>query len=240
VKKANLVTGANQQPLQPRNANQVQQNYAYGHMNHVAVEDAQQAPDVVFSMFLANSNPTAVLFYFGASHSFISSIFVANHKLPIATMNHTKLVSSPGGEMKTRRICPAVSVSIRGLDFLSNLIILGSPGIDIILGMDWLKKYNGVIHCVSHAVQLTGANGTKVELVATPSTRMPVSLNTMKAILMEEIRVVRDFPYVFPEDLPGMPSDPDIEFIIDLVPGTAPISKRPYQMPVNELAKLKK
>jgi hypothetical protein len=89
--------------------------------------------------------------------------------------------------MKTRRICPAVSVSIRGVDFLSNLIILGSPGIDIIPGMDWLKNYNGVIHCARRAVQLTGANGSKVEFVATPSTRTLVSLNAMKAIPMEEL-----------------------------------------------------
>jgi hypothetical protein len=53
----NPITGANQQPLQPRNANQVQQNYAYGHVNYVAAENAQQAPDIVFDMFLANSYP---------------------------------------------------------------------------------------------------------------------------------------------------------------------------------------
>jgi hypothetical protein len=123
---------------------------------------------------------------------------------------------------------------------LSSLIVLDSPGIDIILGMDWLKKYDGVIHCMKRAVQLVGANGTKVEFVAAPSTRMAVSLNAMKAILMEEIRVVHDFLDVFPEDLPGLPLDRDIEFIIDLVPGTAPISKRPYQMLANELAELTK
>jgi hypothetical protein len=111
---------------------------------------------------------------------------------------------------------------------LSNLIILGSPGIYIILGMDWLKKYNGVTHCANHAVQLTSANETKVAFVAVPSTRTSFSLNTMKAIPMEEIRVVGDFPDVFLEDLPNMPADRDIEFIIDLVPGTTPISKRPY------------
>jgi hypothetical protein len=101
VKKTNLVTGANHQPLQPRNANQGQQNYAYGRVNHVAVEDAQQALDVAFGMFLANSNHAIVLFDSGASHSFISSRFVAIHNLPIATMKHTMLVSSLGGEMKT-------------------------------------------------------------------------------------------------------------------------------------------
>ena len=57
---------------------------------------------------------------------------------------------------------------------------------------------------------------------------------------MEEIRVVREYPDVFPDDLPGMPPDRDIEFIIDLVPGTSPISKRPYRMPTNELVELKK
>jgi hypothetical protein len=57
---------------------------------------------------------------------------------------------------------------------------------------------------------------------------MAVSLNATKAIPMEEIRVARDFLDVFPEDLPGMPLDSDIEFIIDPVPGTTPISKRPY------------
>jgi hypothetical protein len=106
--------------------------------------------------------------------------------------------------------------------------------------MDWLKKYDGVIHCVKHAVQLVSANGTKVEFIAAPSTRMAVSLNATKAIPMEEIKVVHDFPNVFPEDLPGMPLDHDIEFIIDLVPGTTPISKRPNRMPANELEELKK
>jgi hypothetical protein len=93
---------------------------------------------------------------------------------------------------------------------LSNLIVLDSLGIDIILGMDCLKKYDGVIHCVKRTVHLVGANETKVEFVAAPSTQMTVSLNATKAIPMEEIRVVHDFPDLFPEDLPCMPLDRDI------------------------------
>ena len=57
---------------------------------------------------------------------------------------------------------------------------------------------------------------------------------------VEKIPVVRDYPYVFPDELPGMPPDRDIEFAIELQPGTAPISKRPYGMPPAELAELKK
>jgi hypothetical protein len=99
-------------------------------------EEAQQAPDVVLGMFLASSHPATILFDSRASHSFISSSFVAKHGLPIATMKHTMLVRSPEGEMRTKHICPAVSISIRGVDFPSNLILLDSKGIDIILGMD--------------------------------------------------------------------------------------------------------
>jgi hypothetical protein len=57
---------------------------------------------------------------------------------------------------------------------------------------------------------------------------------------VEKIPVIRDYPDVFPEELPGMPPDRDIEFAIELQPGTAPISKRPYRMPPVELAELKK
>ena len=62
----------------------------------------------------------------------------------------------------------------------------------------------------------------------------------MEGTTLEDIRIVNEYPDVFPEELPGMPPDRDIEFIIELLPGTAPIAKRPYRMGVNELAELKK
>jgi hypothetical protein len=58
--------------------------------------------------------------------------------------------------------------------------------------------------------------------------------------LGDNIRAVRDFSDVFPEELPGMPPYREVEFVIDLLPGTAPISKRPYRMSVEELKELKK
>jgi hypothetical protein len=129
-------------------------------------DEAQQAQHVVLGMFLACSHPATILFDSGASHSFITSSFVGKHILPIANMKHTMLVSSPGGEMRTKLICPAVSISIRGVDFPSNLILLDSKGIDIILGMDWLSKYDRVIQCAKKAVRLTKEDGTTVEFVA--------------------------------------------------------------------------
>jgi hypothetical protein len=56
---------------------------------------------------------------------------------------------------------------------------------------------------------------------------------------LEDIPVVCEYLDVFPDDLPGMPPDRDIDFVIELQPGTTPISKRPYRMPPHELAELK-
>jgi hypothetical protein len=173
-------------------------------------------------MFLASSHPATILFDFEASHSFISSSFVVKHSLLIATMKHTMLVSSPEGEMRTKHICPAVSITIRGIDFPSNLILLDSKGIDIIQGMDWLSKYDGVIQCTRKAVKLTKKDETSVEFVALVQSGLDSKLNQTKAIALEDIRVVQDYPDIFLEELLGMPLDRDIEFLIEFLPGTPP------------------
>jgi hypothetical protein len=106
--------------------------------------------------------------------------------------------------------------------------------------MDWLSKYDGVIHWARKAVKLTKKDRTSVEFVAMVQSGSDSKLNHTRAIALEDIRLVQDFPDVFLKELPGMPPDHDIEFLIELLPGTPPISKRPYRMPVNELVELKK
>jgi hypothetical protein len=106
--------------------------------------------------------------------------------------------------------------------------------------MDWLNKYDRVIQCTRKAVKLTKKDGTSVEFVAMVQLGLDCKLNQTKAIALEDIRVVQDFPDVFLEELTSMPPDHDIEFLIELLPGTPPISKRSYRMPVNELVELKK
>jgi hypothetical protein len=156
----------------------------------VYTEEAQQAQDVVLGMFLASSHPAIVLFDSGASHSFISSSFVVRHQLPITIMKQTMLVSSPGGEMRTKHICHAISITIWGVDFLANLIILNSKGIDIILGMDWLSKYDGVILCAKRAIRLTKEDGTIVEFSATIPAEQVSLLNKVQGTSLDEIGIV--------------------------------------------------
>ena len=64
-------------------------------------------------------------------------------------------------------------------------------------------------------------------------------MNSLTGVVREEVPVVQDFPDVFLEELPGMPPDREIEFLIELLPDTAPISKRPYRMPPNDLEEIK-
>ena len=65
------------------------------------------------------------------------------------------------------------------------------------------------------------------------------TMNAVTSRAIEDIPVVCEFPDVFPDDLPGLSPDRDVEFKIELLPGTVPISRRPYRMPPNQLAELK-
>jgi hypothetical protein len=155
-------------------------------------------------------------------------------------MKKPLLVSSPGSDMKASHLCPQVNLKIMGVYFPSNLVVLKSWGIDVILGMDWLRKNDGVIQCREKSVNLTSPQGDRIEFIAALSSTGKEMMNSMKGKPLEDIKVVNEYPDVFPDDLLGMPPDRDIEFSIELLSGTALISKRPYRMNVKDLAELKK
>jgi hypothetical protein len=97
------------------------------------VEEVQEAPDIVIGMFLINNTSAVVLFDSIASHSFISTTYVGKHNLPLALLKCQMVLSSLGGDMPARQLCPKVNLKIRGVDFAANLIVLKSKGIDVIL-----------------------------------------------------------------------------------------------------------
>ena len=107
--------------------------------------------------------------------------------------------------------------------------MLKSKGIDVIIGMDWLTRHNGVISCAVKEVSLVNHEGIRMKCQTQGSKVDPLVFN-LEAKTVGEVLVVEEYPDVFPDKLPGMPLDRDIEFIIDLIPGTTPIVKRPYRM----------
>jgi hypothetical protein len=154
------------------------------------------------------------------------------------------IVSSLGGDMPARQLCPKVNLKIRGIDFAANLIVLESKGIDVILGIDWLSKHKVLIDCTKKSIKLTTPDGKGLEFVAEPvitakGVANRVKVNQLDANQRSEVPVVNEFPNVFPKELPGMPPDQDIEFVIELKSGTAPIYKTSFSMTTPELAELK-
>jgi hypothetical protein len=114
----------------------------------------------------------------------------------------------------------------------------------VILGMDWLSKHKGMINCTKKAVRLTTSSGKEMEyvvenLVTDKAASNRVVLNQLDAASTMDVRTISEFPDVFLEELPGMPPDREIKFVIELVPSTDPIFMRPYRMAANQLAELK-
>jgi hypothetical protein len=228
-----------QQTPQVQNSSQ-RSSLRTGRVNHVAPETAAEAPEVMLGTFNINSIPATVLFDSGASHSFISQTFVRNHSIPLVAMKNQMMVNSPGGTMPASYCCPLASLSLRGVAFAVKPIVLRTSGIDLILGMDWMTQHQAVIQCKEKMVVLTTPKGDKISVDVTVQAPPTAMVNQLDNEVNPQDHVVEEFPDVFPEDLPGMPPDRDIEFIIELLPGTAPIAKRPYRMGVNELEELKK
>ncbi|XP_074270856.1 uncharacterized protein LOC141594763 [Silene latifolia] len=116
---------------------------------------------------------------------------------------------------------------IGGVDLPVNLLEFPKDGFEVIVGMDWLGRYDARIDCRQKRVSLKSPKGVKVSYRGFPPTT-------------SEISVVKEFEDVFPEEIPSLPPKRDVDFSVELKPGTGPISKAPYRMAPKELAELKK
>jgi hypothetical protein len=120
------------------------------------------------------------------------------------------------------------------------MIIIKGQDVDVILGMNWLAQNKAIINADQRTIQLSHGQ-EEVKLSIPVSVPVKVSRQVFEAVVQEiqDILVVCEFPVVFPKDLPGLPPERDVEFVIELKPGTTPISRRSYRMPPNELEELK-
>ncbi|GJR17394.1 putative reverse transcriptase domain-containing protein [Tanacetum coccineum] len=138
---------------------------------------------------------------------------------------------------------------------------------DSIIGMDWLSKYQAVIVCAKKIVSIhwgnetliiygdgsNQGNATRLNIISCTKTQkymqkgFPIFLAhvTAKEVedksekkRLEDVPIVKDFPYVFPEDLSGLPPTRQVEFQIDLVPGAAPVARAPYRLAPSEMKEL--
>jgi hypothetical protein len=133
-----------------------------------------------------------------------------------------------------------VPVTLAERNFPTNMIILKGQDIDVILGMNWLAQHKAILNTDLRTIRLSYGHEEVLFSIPVAISAKPFG-RTYEAIIPEiqDILVVCEFPNVFPEDLPGLPLERDVEFVIELKPDTAPISRRSYRMPPNELVELK-
>jgi hypothetical protein len=192
-------------------------------------------------MFYINAILATILFDSGATHSFMSARYANTNEIPLQNMKTPLIVITPKGPVEANHMTHRLTLTIMGREFWATTIILEASSIDLILSISWLRKAKAIILCGRGTVELTNPKGERfqVEIAVTTSTRH-VTFFIAEEFVGDNIRVVRDFPNVFPEELPGMPPEREVEFVIGLLPGTAPISKHSYRMSVEELQELKK
>ncbi|XP_022158212.1 uncharacterized protein LOC111024748 [Momordica charantia] len=186
----------------------------------------------VTGIVLVLSMPAYALFDSGSSHSFIASTFVRQADLELESLGFVLSVSTLSGSvLVTSQVVKGGQLSFDGQTLEVKLIQLDMQDFDVIPGMDWLAANRANIDCskkeASHLLQ----RGAWAYLASVVDARKVV-------LSIVAVCVVNEFTDVFPEDLPGLPPSREVDFCMELLPGTAPISKAPYRMAPAQLEEL--
>jgi hypothetical protein len=192
---------------------------------HVAT--TPKGEPVMMGMFLVANYPVVILFDSSASHTFISKNFVETHCIPCTKSREGFIIHSPGGRIFTTEVAFHIPVTLAGREFPTNMIVLKGQDIDVILGMNWLAQHKAIINTDLRTIKLSYGH-EEIQLSIPIAVPAKPSGRVYEAIVQEiqDIPVVCEFLDVFPEDLPELPLERDVVFVIELKPGMAPISRR--------------
>jgi hypothetical protein len=234
-------------PNQGQSSNQGNQNKGkrslmqvrQGQINFTTLAELPDGAPVMSGTFYIHHQPVVTLFDSGATHSFISNNCGTRIGLDPCPTKGSYMISTPGGTITSDQMVKKVPIQFGSKEIRTDLILLNLEGIDVILGTNWMTEHRVLLDISSRVIEINSPYQGIITLYL-PQQEYPYSCTyAITDLKVKDIPVVCEYPDVFPDDLPGMPPGRDIEFIIELQPGTAPISKRPYRMPPNELAELK-
>jgi hypothetical protein len=210
-----------------------------GKLNFTAMSDIPEGASVLTGTFSINNTPVKILFDSGATHSFTSENLLDKLGLKGMQTKSAYKITTPGGNITSHLVTFGVPLRLGSKVIRSNLITINLGSMDVILGMEWMNKHKVVLDISDRVIEINSptVGHTTLYLPFKDDTDSCAYVTIISPL--DEIPVVCEYPDVFPDELPGMPPDRDVKFVIELQPGTAPISKRPYRMPPKELAELK-
>jgi hypothetical protein len=119
------------------------------------VATTPEGEPVMMGTFLVANHPAFILFYSGASHTFISQKFVEQHCIPYNESREGFIIHSPGGRIFTKEVAFHVLVTLAERDFPTNMIVLKGQDIDVILGMNWLSQHKAILNTDLRTIRLS-------------------------------------------------------------------------------------
>ncbi|KAA3484100.1 DNA/RNA polymerases superfamily protein [Gossypium australe] len=219
----------------------------------ICARDEASSPDVITNTFSLYDTNVIALMDPGSTHSYICMNLVFSKILPLESTQFVIKVSNPLD--KYDKVCNNCPLMTRGYCFLANLMLLSFDEFDVIMAMNWLTLHDVII------IELKCQNNKILRIESDDSDGLPVVISSISAqkcvrkgceaylayILdtkvseskIESVLIVSEFLDVFPEELLGLPPVREVEFAIELVPGTSLISIAPYRMAPKKLKELK-
>ncbi|XP_075521444.1 uncharacterized protein LOC142554663 [Primulina tabacum] len=214
-------------------------------------EGANPYSSVISGNILISGNEALTLIDAGATRSFISEVFMHSLSIePTVMPLHFNILLPSGDEIWTTCIFKACPVQMGKRFLFVDLIVIPMVSFDVILGMDWLSAFCEMIDCVDETVKFLADDHESAVFVGLGSSLSIPIISCLQAtkllhkgcigflasvldvrkesnMQLQDIDVAYDYHDVFAEEVPGLPSDREVEFVIELIPGTAPISKSP-------------
>ncbi|GJV67053.1 putative reverse transcriptase domain-containing protein [Tanacetum coccineum] len=235
-------------------------NNAQGRAYMLRDRNAYQNPDIVMGMFLLNQYLARVLFDSGADKSFVSISLASKLNIPPITIDtFYNIEMADGNLVSTNTVIQGAILTLINQPFKIDLMPIKFSSFDFVIGMDWLSKYLARIICDEKVVHIPidgetlifrgDRSKTRLNLISCIKTERYISRGCQVFVAqimekksdekrLEDIPVVREFPEVFPKDLPGLPPVRQVEFQIDLIPGATPVARAPYRLAPSEMQEL--
>ncbi|KAA3461785.1 DNA/RNA polymerases superfamily protein [Gossypium australe] len=224
----------------------------------IRAREEMSSPDVITGTFTLFDTDVIALIDPGPTHSYVCVNLVSSKTLPVESTKFVIRVWNPLGKcVLVDKVCKNYPLMFPDICFLANLMLLPFNEFDITMGVDWLTLHSAIVNCKRKSIDLRSQIGEMVQIESSELNGLPVVISLMKALnyvkkgceaylayvidtkvaekKVESVPVVCEFPDVFPEELLRLPPIREVEFGIDLVPGTTPISIAPYRMALIEL-----
>ncbi|KAA3473660.1 DNA/RNA polymerases superfamily protein [Gossypium australe] len=224
--------------------------------------DDTSAPNIITGTFSLLDTDITTLIDPGSTHSYICTNLASVNNLPVGSIEFmVKVSNSLGQYVMVNKVCKNCLLMVRGYCFSTDLMLFPFDEFDVILGTDWLTQHDALVNCKQKYIVLKCQNG---ELFRVESDKLDGLFSVISAISAQKyirkrydaylayvldtkvseskiksVPIVCEFLDVFLEELPGLLLVSEVEFSIDLTPGTTPISIAPYKMAPTELKELK-